>query len=132
MGNPGKSGYSGGKLFPKENERILGDGDFVERVLRETENRLDRRYLARAHGLDFEKVVRRVADAMSMESSEVLTRTKTPRSVRARALLYYWLNVELGMSKADIARKLGICHSAISRGVSRGEKIASEYKTAAR
>jgi putative transposase len=112
--------------FMKSDERILGDADFVERVLREAEDRLDRRYLAKAQGLDFEKIVRRVADAMSIEPSEVLSRTKTGRSVQARGLLCFWLNSDAGLNKADIARKLGISHSAVSRGVLRGEKIALE------
>ena len=115
-------------VFMKSDERILGDGDFVERVLREAEDRLNSRYLAKARGLDFEKIVRRVADAMRVKPWEVLSRTKKPRSVKARGLLCYWLTYDLGMSKADIARKLGICHSAISRGASRGEKIALEIK----
>jgi putative transposase len=113
-------------VFIKSDERILGDGDFVERVLREAEDRLDRRYLAKAQGLDFEKIVRRVAAAMSIEPSEVLSRTKSPQSVQARSLLCFLLNRDVGMSKVDIARKLRICHSAVSRGVLRGEKIALE------
>jgi putative transposase len=118
--------------FMKSDERILGDGDFVQRVLKQAEERLARRYIAKAQGLDFERIVHRVAVAMSMEPSEVLSRTKTPRCVEARALLYYWLNTDLGMPKVDIARKLGICHSAVTRGFLRGEKIARENKTDAR
>jgi len=114
--------------FMKSDERILGDGDFVQRVLKEAEERLNRRYLARARGFDFEKTVRRVAEAMHMEASEVLSSTKAPRSVKARSLLCYWLNSDSGMNKADIARKLGICQSAAARGVVRGEKIALENK----
>lgn len=116
--------------FMKSDERILGDGDFAERALREAQDLLDRRYRAKAGGLDFEKTVSRVAEVLGIMPSDVLSRTKTPHSVKARSLLCYWLNTDLGMNKADIARKLAICHSAISRGCSRGEKIAREYEAA--
>ena len=51
-------------------------------------------------------------------------RGKQPLRVKARNLLCYFANKELGMSTVGLARILSIGQSAISRSVQRGEKIA--------
>ncbi|MFV9645429.1 MAG: MarR family transcriptional regulator [Desulfobacterales bacterium] len=38
----------------------------------------------------------------------------------------YWSVIELGISKADLARRFGITLSAVSYAVKRGEEIAKE------
>jgi hypothetical protein len=44
----------------KSDERMLGDGDFVESVLERQNEQFERRYRLRAQGYDFRKVVERV------------------------------------------------------------------------
>jgi putative transposase len=114
------------KGYIKGDERILGDSDFVQRVLKEAEERLHRRYAVQMKGLDFDKTVLRVAEITKMEPFEVLRRTKTPQAVKARSLLFYWANHDLGMSVSEISKRTGICQSAVSRGAARGARIAGE------
>jgi putative transposase len=113
-------------LFMKSDERILGNGDFVEEVLKEADDRLDRRYAMRAKGLDFDGIVQRVARALKMKPAEVLKRGKQPETVKARNLLCYWASRELGMTTVEISQRLRVCQSAVSRGAIRGERIAAE------
>ena len=112
--------------YIKGDERILGDSDFVERVLKEAEEKLNHRYAVQMRGLDFDKAVLRVAEIMKVQPFEVLRRTKARQTVKARDLLFYWANHELGMPAAEISRRLGICQSAVSRGAARGARIAME------
>lgn len=108
----------------KCDERILGDSEFVEQVLKEAEDRLERRYVLEARGYDFKQVVERVAQVMNMKVSDVLKRSKDPKTVKARSLLCFWANRELGITTVEISRRLKVSQSAVSRSSMRGEKIA--------
>ena len=50
------------KIFEKADERILGDGDFVEKVLAVAEEKMKRRYALQANGVNLEILAERVAE----------------------------------------------------------------------
>jgi hypothetical protein len=110
----------------KGDERILGDSDFVESVLEAAEEDLIRRYRLQAEGYDFEKVLDRVARLCDLKPSEILLPSKQPERIRARSLLCYWAVRELGMSSTEVAHRLGIHQSNVSRAVQRGGKLTAE------
>ena len=51
----------------KGDERILGDSDFVENVLKSAEEELEQKYDLKARGYDFDRVAQRVAEVMKIE-----------------------------------------------------------------
>ncbi len=108
----------------KCDERILGDSEFVEQVLKEAEDRLERRYAIEAKGYDFDQIIERVALVLDMKASDVLKRSKDPQTVKARSLLCFWANRELGMTTVEISHRLKLSQSAVSRASMRGEKLA--------
>jgi REP element-mobilizing transposase RayT len=110
----------------KGDERILGDSEFVEQVLKAAEDRLERRYAIEVKGYDFQKVVKRVAEMLNIDYRIVLSRNKDPQTVNARRLLCYLANQELGMTTVEIAHRLRISQSTVSRCSRWGEKMASE------
>lgn len=114
------------RAYMKGDERILGDGDFVERVLQEADALLNRRFALKAKGYDFAKAVKQAADIFGLPQSTVLRPGKQAASVRARSLLCYWGVRELGISSVEVAHKLGICPSAVTRAAQRGEELAVE------
>jgi REP element-mobilizing transposase RayT len=116
------------KIHIKGDERILGDSDFVKAVLKNQNERLQRRYRIQMQGLDFEKVVDRVAQIFKLKPVEVLSSVKQSRWVEARSLLCYWAVKELEITGAEVARRLKMSKSGVSRAVVRGEKIASDRK----
>lgn len=87
---------------------------------------MERKYRLEASGYDFEKVIHRVADVFQMNPSEVLLPGKEPYRVKARSLLCFWSVKVLGISSLEVAVKLGITQSAVSRAVQRGERLALE------
>ena len=111
----------------KGDERILGDSDFVLNVLKAADEQFEKRYALKAQGFNFEKTVRRVAEVLGMEPNDVVAMGKSPERVKARALLCFWAHRELGMTTVEIAKKLDLCQSAVSRLSMRGEKIAGDY-----
>ena len=116
------------KIHIKGDERILGDSDFVESVLEEQNERLERRYRIQMQGYDFDKIVERVARMFELKPKEVLSNVKQRTRVKARSLLCYWAVNELEMAGAAVARRLKMSKSAISRAVARGERVAFDMK----
>jgi putative transposase len=110
----------------KGDERILGDSDFVEAVLKEADEQLERRYRLKAEGFDLEQVAERVAAVMDIPLELVWEKSRRPVVVEARDLLCYWASKELVMSKTDLAKRLNLTQPAVSIAVRRGEKIARE------
>ena len=110
----------------KGDERILGDGDFVETVLGAGKERLERRARLQAMGYDFERLAERVAQLFEMPIGEVLRRGRYVRTVPARTVLCFWANRELGIRTVELARKLKIAQSTVTQSIARGEKIVAE------
>ncbi|KAF5415867.1 MAG: hypothetical protein C5S49_05325 [Candidatus Methanogaster sp.] len=94
------------KAYMKGDERILGDSDFVETVLKECQDEFDRRYLLKSGGYDFDTVVDRVAQVLGMNRAEVLSSGRQPHNVHARSLLCFWASSELGMSMVQLSKRL--------------------------
>ncbi len=113
-------------LQHKSDERILGDGDFVESVLAQADELLDQRVHYQRQGITFEYLVQLVADYFAVEQSDLLSASKQPVRVRARSLLCYWAVQELGMTATAVARQVGMTQPAVSRAVERGRGIAGE------
>jgi putative transposase len=110
----------------KSDERILGDGGFVESVLQETEDRIEAKSLFKRQGIDLERLAKIVADHLAMDVGEVWARGKQPKRVAARNLLCCWAVRELGFSATALAARLNLTQSAVTRAVQRGEKLAAE------
>jgi plasmid maintenance system antidote protein VapI len=110
----------------KGDERILGEGDFVETVLKAAQKNLQRKYQLQAQGYSFDWSVGRVARQLELEPKDVLAPGKYAQSVKARSLLCYWATRELGMTTVDLARKLNLAQPTVSQAVIRGEKIAED------
>ncbi len=114
------------KAYQKGDERILGDSDFVEEVLRKSKEQLERKSQLKAQGFHFDKVVDRIANLLQISSAEVLASGKKRQTVAARSLLCFWASRELGLSQAWLARRLEISQPAVSLAVDRGRKLAEE------
>lgn len=110
----------------KSDERVLGDSDFVERVLRAADEALERKYELKSKGYNIDKLSDRVAKIFSINPEDIFQLGKQPVKVKARSLFCYWAVRELGFTMADLAPKLNISQPAVSMSAKRGEQIASE------
>ena len=114
------------KMFEKSDERILGDGDFVEQVLSAAGEQMEKRYGLQARGYDFDKLASRVCDLMQLEPAELWAPGKERKRVVARSLLCYWAVRDLGIGMAQIARRLNLSLAGVSQSVKRGETIVQQ------
>lgn len=108
----------------KSDERLLGDSDFVDSVLKAADEKLDRKYRLQAEGHGFKDVVARVCGIYNLNRRDLLSRGKQRRRAMARSVLAYRAVKELGMSVREAGEKLGLSPSAASRCVQRGERVA--------
>ena len=113
-------------VYQRNDERILGDGDFVGRVLASAEEVMEKRYALRSRGFDLERVAARVSQVLEVKPKEVWAEGKYRRIVEARSLLCYWAVRELGIPMSSLARKFRISIPSVSDSVTRGRRIAEE------
>ena len=114
------------RVYQRNDERILGDGDFVDRVLASAEEKMEKRYRLRTGGFDLERVASRVSEVLGVKPEAVWAKGKYRRIVEARSLLCYWSVRELGVSMSSLSRKLGISIPSVSESVARGQRIAED------
>lgn len=116
------------KIFQKNDERILGDGEFVEKVLSRAKENLEKRYRFKAQGFNFQAVVDRIEELTGVDKKILLSRDRQFHVVRARDLLCYWTTDELGLKQSEIAKRLGMTQTAVSMAKRRGKIFANENK----
>lgn len=119
-----QSRFKGDRI--KSDERILGESDFVDRVLSETAENFERHYEIIRRGYDLDKISERVATVCDVEIKDIFSKGKQQRKVKARSLFCYWASRELGISLTELARRLSISVSGVGYSVERGELIARE------
>jgi putative transposase len=111
------------KVYQRHDERILGDGDFVGRVLASAEEAMEKRYALRLRGFDLGEVASRVSEVLDIKPEEVWAEGKYRRIVEARSLLCYRAVRELGIPMSSLARKLKISIPSVGESVARGRRI---------
>ncbi len=78
------------KVYQRSDERILGDGDFVGRVLADAEEAMEKRYALRSRGIDLAKAASRVSEVLGVGPQAVWAKGRYRHAVEARSLFCYW------------------------------------------
>ena len=111
------------KIHFKSDERILGDSDFLDRVLKTADEALERKYQLKTQGYDLNAFAGRVAKIFSIKPEEIFQPGKQPIRFKTRSLFYHWAVHELGFTMTELAQKLKISQPAVSISVQRGAHI---------
>jgi chromosomal replication initiation ATPase DnaA len=114
------------KAHRKGDERILGDSAFVESVLAQSKERLERSYRLKSSGYTIDMVLRRASELFNVPIKAITSGGKQPERVKARSIAAYWAVRELGMNGTLVGRKIGLSQSAVSRAVQRGEQLSEK------
>jgi hypothetical protein len=78
----------------------------------------------------FERLTKRVAKLFEISPKELLSGGKHAKTVKARSVVCYWGDRELGISTIELSKKMNISQPTASRSVVRGQKIARAEKLA--
>jgi len=106
----------------ESDERILGSGDFVHRVLQEAEERHLRQIKLCRAGRSISHIIQEECERRGVSPEELQRGGRRARVSKARAAIAYRSKEELGLSGAEIARHLGVNTSSISRAIARVER----------
>jgi len=113
--------------YQKGDERILGDGDFVDEVLSQADEHLEERYRLQTEGYDLDKLIKRVGELVKMSPEEITENGKEKRKVEARSILCYWATDRLGVSQTELAKRLKLTQPAVSQAVRRGQALIKSH-----
>jgi putative transposase len=113
--------------FQKGDERILGDGDFVQSVLSEAKEAMERKYKLTAKGIGIDDIAGKAAEIFGIDPSLIWIRRKQSKIVQARSILCYWATDELGVSQSALSKRLGLTPSAVSIAVVRGRELVKKH-----
>ncbi len=100
-------------------ERILGGGDFVAKVLKETEERQLRQLKNRRAGRTIQMIVDEECRKRGISPQELIGGSKRRKVSDARSVIAMRSRDELGISSAEIARHVGVNTSSITRAIER-------------
>ena len=103
-------------------ERILGGGDFVHTILKETEDRELRQLKLKRSGKTIQKIIDEECKKSGISPLEVMNGVRRRAVSRLRAVIATRGRTELGLSSAEMARHLGVATSSISRLIERMEE----------
>jgi len=103
-------------------QRILGEGDFVETVLRTAGEAMQKERKSRA------EVLAEVETATGISREDIVRRTRERGPSNARALYCYLCREASGGSASELTGELGITQSAVSKLASKGRILAERMK----
>ena len=107
-------------------ERILGDSEFVDAVISQSDEHYERRHRLRRLGYDLDRIAERVSELLGMEPDEVFSKGRQDRKVKARSLLCFWAARELGLPHTILAKRLEMSVANVGFSAERGETIVKE------
>ena len=110
----------------KGDERILGSNDFVEHVLKVANETLESEAGYEAKGLNVNILFQRTVAYYQIEPEDLMSKSKISSVSIARAVFCYLAIRRLNASCVDIASKLNITPSAVSKAVKRGQSIVAK------
>jgi len=114
------------KIHVKGDERILGDSDFVEAVLNQASEQMEKQYELQTKGWTLEKIIERAANIFSVEKDQILSGGKQQNRVHARSVAAHWAISYLGLTATAVGRDLGLSKSAVSRAAERGRCLVAD------
>jgi REP element-mobilizing transposase RayT len=101
-------------------ERILGSSDFVESVLHQANEEYEKRTLAIAKGLDINRLIDAVLKHFELDLDILMSSSRQTIVARARGIICCLAVDELMISGREVARKLHLSASAVSKLAARG------------
>jgi REP element-mobilizing transposase RayT len=104
----------------RADERILGSGEFVERLVAEAADRVQMQIPAGRRAAQVRETVERWCAAHGVSVAEVRGGGRRASVSRVRGMLAHHMVSVLGVPLAETARHLGVTTSAISRALERG------------
>ncbi len=106
-------------------ERILGSGEFVERLLREADEKVKQRLRGDTLRRRAEEAIRKACERAGVHEAELKSGSRRGGTSKVRSKLASDLTEQYGLPLAEVGRLLGVSTSAVSKMLSRKQKTNS-------
>jgi hypothetical protein len=110
------------RASPFLDSRVLGGGDFVTEIMREADQRVKRYLPAREKDALIERIVKENCGRERVGVGELRRGGQRQAVSRVRGKIGWILSREYGISRAEIARRVGVCTSAIAKAIQKIER----------
>jgi putative transposase len=100
-------------------QRILGSGDFVQRIIREAETQAQRQYPGKERGRKVERLIAEECKKRKVSLTELRSGSRRGEIPAVRAAVSRKLVEDYGTPIAEVARQVGVSTSAISKSLAR-------------
>jgi len=100
-------------------ERILGSGDFVMKILQETEDKLKKQFSADERREKMKKVIAEICKKEGVNIQELESGSRRSRVSEARSQIVCRLIETYGIPLAEVARQTGVSTSAVCKIITR-------------
>ena len=114
------------KEYWRGDERLLGDGGFVDEVLKIAEENIDRRGKLLREGWTLDKIISRVCGIFNVEETDIFLKGRQDAKSQAKAVICYLAYREIGVRSIDLARRFRMSNAAVSKNIRNGAVIATE------
>ncbi len=127
-------GWIGVELLKKQKEywqgddRILGDGDFVTKVLKASEEEIEKKEKLLRQGWDLERLSHIVCKTMSVNPNDLREKGRANNLSEAKAAISYLANNDLGKRRKEIADFFKVSKPAITYIIKSGKRAVDIYK----
>lgn len=111
-------------------ERILGNSDFVESVLKQAQEQYEAKTLTQMAGVDLDYLIQSISAYFDIDPKMIKSSVKQRKASRARAILCCLAIDRCNFKGAAIARKIHVSPSAISKLADRGRNDALSQEIA--
>jgi chromosomal replication initiation ATPase DnaA len=103
-------------------ERILGRGEFVERVIEEADERLKYQLPVNERREKISELIQQLCESEKINSHELASGSRRRLVSKARSRIAQKLVKTHGVPLAEVARRVGVSTSAVSKIISKTEK----------
>jgi hypothetical protein len=100
-------------------ERVLGSGEFVEKIIKETDEKVKYQVYGAELKLKIQKVVEQICKKEGINRLELRTGSRRAKISAVRLQIAIQLLKEFGIPLAEIGRQVGITTSSVSKMLSR-------------
>jgi REP element-mobilizing transposase RayT len=110
----------------RSDERVLGEGSFVEDVLEKAGTPSDE-FRIRSKGWDIVRLGQWLREQYAVETSRIRKKVRTASLSQAKAIFAYAAAIELGISRKEVGEYLNCTRAGLTQLIDRGRKIFHEH-----
>jgi putative transposase len=110
----------------QSDERILGDGDYVERVLKQINKKPENNPM---NNWSLSQLLKHIAKTVKVEPTELLKQKRNNQQAEARAVFGYIAKEKMKKKTYEIGQYLQISESAASKLIDRGSRLFNKWRS---